>query len=57
MSYRVLMLGTLIPTGHQMSLFRVEYTVVYEPKRAISVAYADKYCLTNITCGHQLTCF
>lgn len=57
MSYRVLLLGQLIPVGYQYNLFSVEYKVIYDAKREPSVAYADRYYMANLTCGHQLVCF
>lgn len=57
MSYRVLLLGQLIPLpGQQLTLFQVEKRVVYDAKRAVSVAYADTHYVSNLTCGLQLAC-
>tara|TARA_R100001086_G_scaffold211581_1_gene127589 strand:+ start:918 stop:1088 length:171 start_codon:yes stop_codon:yes gene_type:complete len=56
MSYRVLMLGYLVPAG-QYNIFGVQNKIVYDPRRQPSVAYADRYYMANLTCGHQLTCF
>lgn len=57
MSYRVLMLGQLLPVGTHYSLYKIEHRIIYDAKRSFSVAYVDKYFLHNLTCGHQLICF
>ena len=57
MSYRILLLGQLIPVGHQYNLFKLDHRIIYDAKRAPSIAYADRYYLANLTCGHQLSCF
>lgn len=56
MSYRVLLLGQLVGVGGQLSLFNIDYKVMYEPKRAVSVAHSDRHFLMSLSSGYQIAC-
>ena len=57
MSYRVITVGTLTSTGGWFGCGTLEYKVMYEPKRAVSVSYSSPAILTHITYGYTLACF
>lgn len=57
MSYRVLMVSQLVQSYNiPFTLFKQEDRVIYEAKRAMSVAYADSYYIATLAGGHQLAC-
>lgn len=56
MSYVILLLGQLIPSGTQLSLFSIEYKVVYELKRPPLVIQGDSQFLMNTLSGHRIAC-
>ena len=57
MSYRILIVSQLVQAYNApITLFKQEDRVVYEAKRAMSVAYADKYYIATLTGGYNLAC-
>lgn len=56
MTYRVINVGVLIPPKIKFTLYEVQYTLKYEPKRAEVLMQPLPYLLTHSTSGYSIAC-